>query len=77
MLLDRYGVVTRGSVVAEGIPGGFAETYRVLAAAEERGKVRRGYFVEGLGAAQFAGAGAIDRLRALGMPLRQIYNGNG
>ncbi|REF31585.1 ATP-dependent helicase [Calidifontibacter indicus] len=64
VLLDRYGVVTRGSVVAEGIPGGFAETYRVLAAAEERGKVRRGYFVEGLGAAQFAGAGAIDRLRA-------------
>ena len=64
VLLDRYGIVTRGSVVAEGVPGGFAEVYRVLAAAEERGKVRRGYFVEGLGAAQFAGTGAIDRLRA-------------
>ncbi|NHN56110.1 ATP-dependent helicase [Calidifontibacter sp. DB0510] len=64
VLLDRYGVVTRGSVAAEGIPGGYAGVYRVLAAAEERGRVRRGYFVEGLGAAQFATAGAIDRLRA-------------
>ncbi|MBD2758513.1 ATP-dependent helicase [Yimella sp. cx-573] len=64
VLLDRYGVVTRGSVVAEDIRGGFAGVYRVLAAAEERGRVRRGYFVEGLGAAQFAGSGAIDRLRA-------------
>ena len=64
VLLDRYGIVTRGSVVAEGISGGFAEIYRVLAAAEERGRVRRGYFIEGLGAAQFAGTGAIDRLRA-------------
>ena len=54
VLLDRYGVVTRGSVVAEGVPGGFAGVYRVLAAAEESGRVRRGYFVEGLGAAQFA-----------------------
>ncbi|MBK7722980.1 MAG: ATP-dependent helicase [Austwickia sp.] len=64
VLLDRYGVVTRGSVVAEDTPGGFAAVYRVLAAAEEAGRVRRGYFVEGLGAAQFATAGAIDRLRA-------------
>jgi ATP-dependent helicase Lhr and Lhr-like helicase len=69
VLLDRYGIVTRGSVVAEGIPGGFAGVYRVLAAAEESGRVRRGYFVEGLGAAQFATAGAVDRLRAQSRPL--------
>ena len=48
LLLDRYGVLTRGSVVAEDVPGGFAAVYRVLAAAEEAGRVRRGYFVEGL-----------------------------
>lgn len=64
VLLDRYGVVTRGSVVAEDVPGGFAAVYRVLAAMEETGRVRRGYFVEGLGAAQFATVGAVDRLRA-------------
>ncbi|HSP60441.1 MAG TPA: DEAD/DEAH box helicase [Ornithinimicrobium sp.] len=64
-LLDRYGVLTRGSVVAEGVPGGYAGVYRVLAGAEEAGRVRRGYVVEGLGAAQFGTAGAIDRLRAL------------
>ena len=69
VLLDRYGVVTRGSVVAEGVPGGFAGVYRVLAAAEESGRVRRGYFVESLGAAQFAGVGAVDRLRAGARPL--------
>ena len=63
ILLDRYGVVTRGSVVAEDQPGGFAAAYRVLSAFEEAGRVRRGYFVEALGAAQFAGAGAVDRLR--------------
>jgi ATP-dependent Lhr-like helicase len=65
LLLDRYGVVTRGSVVAEETPGGFAGIYRVLAAMEESGRIRRGYFVEGLGAAQFADAGAVDRLRAM------------
>ena len=69
VLLDRYGIVTRGSVVAEGVSGGFAEVYRVLSAAEESGRVRRGYFVEGLGAAQFATAGAVDRLRAQSRPL--------
>jgi ATP-dependent Lhr-like helicase len=63
-LLERYGVVTRGSVVAEDVPGGFAAVYRVLAVAEEAGRVRRGYFVEGLGASQFGGTGAVDRLRA-------------
>ena len=64
VLLDRYGVVTRGAVAAEHVPGGYAAVYKVLSAAEDAGRVRRGYFVEGLGAAQFASAGAIDRLRA-------------
>ena len=64
-LLDRHGVLTRGAVVAEGAAGGFAGVYPVLSALEERGAVRRGYFVEGLGAAQFAVPGAVDRLRAL------------
>jgi ATP-dependent Lhr-like helicase len=64
LLLDRYGVLTRGSVAGEDVPGGFAAVYRVLAAAEEAGRIRRGYFIEGLGAAQFAGPGAVDRLRA-------------
>jgi ATP-dependent helicase Lhr and Lhr-like helicase len=63
-LLDRHGVVTRGAVLAEGAPGGFAGVYPVLSALEERGGVRRGYFVEGLGAAQFAVPGAVDRLRS-------------
>ena len=64
-LLDRHGVVTRGAVAAEGVPGGFAAVYRVLSAFEETGQTRRGYVVEGLGAAQFAMAGAVDRLRAV------------
>ena len=63
-LLDRHGVVTRESVLAEGVRGGFAAVYPVLKAMEEAGKVRRGYFVAGLGAAQFALPGAIDRLRS-------------
>lgn len=63
-MLDRYGVVTRGAVTTEGIPGGFAGVYRVLAALEDAGATRRGYFVEGLGAAQFASPGAVDLLRA-------------
>jgi ATP-dependent Lhr-like helicase len=62
-LLDRYGVLTRGAVQAEGVPGGFAAVYRVLTAFEDAGRCRRGYFVEGLGAAQFASPGAVDRLR--------------
>jgi ATP-dependent Lhr-like helicase len=64
-LLDRYGVVTRGSVMAEGIEGGYAGVYRILASAEEAGRVRRGYFVEHLGAAQFGTTGAVDRMRAM------------
>ncbi|WP_326596204.1 ATP-dependent helicase [Streptomyces sp. NBC_01803] len=64
-LLDRHGVVTRGAVAAEGVEGGFAAAYRVLSAFEESGRARRGYVVEGLGAAQFAMDGAVDRLRAI------------
>jgi ATP-dependent Lhr-like helicase len=63
-LLERHGVLTRESVLGEGLPGGFAGIYPVLKAMEESGKIRRGYFVEGLGAAQFALPGAVDRLRA-------------
>ncbi|UIJ33439.1 ATP-dependent helicase [Allobranchiibius sp. GilTou73] len=74
VLLDRYGVVTRGSVAAEGVPGGFSVIYKVLASAEETGRVRRGYFVEGLGAAQFATSGAIDRLRAGAKPITSHRN---
>lgn len=62
-LLERHGVVTRGAVVAENVPGGFAGVYRVLSTFEESGRCRRGYFVEGLGAAQFATPGVVDRLR--------------
>ncbi|WP_248581305.1 ATP-dependent helicase [Nocardioides sp. InS609-2] len=62
-LLDRHGVVTRGAVVSERLPGGFAAVYKVLSAFEDSGRCRRGYFVGGLGAAQFGTTGAIDRLR--------------
>ena len=68
VLLDRHGIVTRGAVVAEGTVGGFAAVYRVLSALEETGRIRRGYFVEGLGAAQFASAGAVDRVRGVRGP---------
>jgi ATP-dependent Lhr-like helicase len=62
-LLDRHGVVTRGAATSERIPGGFAAAYKVLSAFEEAGRCRRGYFVAGLGAAQFGAPGAVDRLR--------------
>ncbi len=62
-LLERYGVLTREMALAEGQQGGFAGVYPVLKELEERGQVRRGYFVTGLGAAQFALPGAVDRLR--------------
>ena len=62
-MIERYGVVTRGAVMSERTAGGFAAVYKVLSAFEESGRCRRGYFVEGLGAAQFGTAGAIDRLR--------------
>ena len=68
-LLERHGVLTREAVLAEGAEGGFAAVYGVLKALEETGQVRRGYFVAGLGAAQFALPGAADRLRAERAPL--------
>jgi ATP-dependent Lhr-like helicase len=64
-LLERHGVLTRGAVTSERIAGGFAAVYPVLRAMEEAGQCRRGYFVEGLGAAQFALPGAVDRMRAM------------
>ncbi|MEO8207457.1 MAG: DEAD/DEAH box helicase, partial [Chloroflexota bacterium] len=67
-LLDRYGVLTRDAVMSEDLAGGFAGVYPILRALEDTGRVRRGYFVEGLGAAQFALPGAIDRRRAAREP---------
>jgi len=64
VLLERYGVVTRGAVAAEGLSGGFQAAYRMLHAFEEAGRAQRTYAVAGLGAAQFGTATAIDRLRA-------------
>jgi ATP-dependent Lhr-like helicase len=64
-LLNRYGVLLRESVAAENVPGGFSAVYDVLKALEESGRIRRGYFVAGLGAAQFALPAAVDLLRQL------------
>ncbi len=64
-LLARYGIVTRETVAQENIPGGFSAVYDVLKALEEGGRIRRGYFVAGLGAAQFALPSAVDLLRSL------------
>ncbi|HEX5614136.1 MAG TPA: DEAD/DEAH box helicase [Acidimicrobiia bacterium] len=69
-LLERHGVVTREAVRAEGVPGGYAGVYPVLRALEEAGRARRGWFVAGLGAAQFASPGAVDRLRSHREPSR-------
>ncbi|WP_232519728.1 ATP-dependent helicase [Actinosynnema pretiosum] len=66
--LERHGVLTRGALDTERVTGGFSAVYRVLRAMEESGQVVRGYVVEGLGAAQFAARGAVDRLRALSAP---------
>jgi ATP-dependent Lhr-like helicase len=63
LLLDRHGVVTRGGMDVEDVPGSFAAVYRVLARLEENGHCRRGYFVDGLGASQFAPGIAVDLLR--------------
>jgi len=63
-LLDRHGIVTRGAVQSEGVAGGFALAYKVLAGLEQTGRTRRGYFVDGLGAAQFATPATVDRVRA-------------
>ncbi len=65
LMLERYGIVTRETVLAEGVPGGFSTLYSELSNLELLGTARRGYFVEGLGGAQFAVAGAVERLRSL------------
>jgi len=64
-LLTRYGVVTRESVAPEAIAGGFSAVYQVLRAMEDAGRIRRGYFVAGLGAAQFALPAGLDLLRSM------------
>nr|VTO95054.1 putative ATP-dependent helicase Lhr [Mycobacterium riyadhense] len=63
LLLNRYGVLTKGAVAAEGVPGGFATLYKVLSGFEDAGRCQRGYFVESLGGAQFAVTSTVDRLR--------------
>ena len=68
LMLERHGIVTRETAIAEGIPGGFASIYGELQNLELLGTARRGYFVEGLGGAQFALPGAVERLRALPRP---------
>ena len=68
LMLERYGIVTRETVLAEGVPGGFSTLYAELGNLELLGTARRGYFVEGLGGAQFALAGAVERLRSLPEP---------
>ncbi len=68
LMLERHGVVTRESVLAEGVPGGFSSLYGELSNLEVLGTARRGYFVEGLGGAQFALGGAIERLRSIPPP---------
>ncbi len=65
VLLERHGVLTRGAVASEAVDGGFSAVYPVLRALEEAGRIRRGYFVDGLGASQFTLPGAVERLRAL------------
>ena len=64
LLLDRYGVLTRGCLQVEDSAGGFSQLYRIYSAAEDRALVRRGYFIEGLGAAQFAAPTTVDLLRS-------------
>ncbi|MEV4601443.1 ATP-dependent helicase [Amycolatopsis sp. NPDC049253] len=66
--LERHGVLTRGALDTERVTGGFSGIYKVLRGMEDSGQVVRGYVVEGLGAAQFAAKGAVDRLRALSGP---------
>jgi len=69
VLLERYGILSREAATAEALPGGFGPLYRVLSEMEDGGRVRRGYFVEGLSGAQFARPGTVDRLRAAGARL--------
>jgi ATP-dependent Lhr-like helicase len=75
LLLERYGIVTREQVLAEGIRGGFAMLYDTFANLETLGVCRRGYFIEGMGGAQFALPGAVERLRASGERGRTVVLG--
>jgi ATP-dependent Lhr-like helicase len=68
LMLERHGIVTRETVLAEGVPGGFSTVYGELGNLELLGTTRRGYFVEGMGGAQFALPGAVERLRSLPAP---------
>ncbi len=68
LLVERHGVLTRSATLAEGVPGGYAAVYPALSDMETLGMCRRGYFVEGLGGAQFASPGAVERLRDLRDP---------
>ncbi|MGE3843666.1 MAG: helicase-related protein, partial [Vicinamibacterales bacterium] len=70
-LLNRYGIVSREAAGAEALGGGFTVVYDVLRSMEERGKVRRGYFASGVGAAQFALPTAVDLLRSLRQPAEE------
>jgi ATP-dependent Lhr-like helicase len=63
LLLNRHGVLTKGAVAAEAVPGGFAMLYKVLTRFEDAGRCQRGYFIESLGGAQFAMASTVDLLR--------------
>jgi ATP-dependent helicase Lhr and Lhr-like helicase len=76
-LLERYGILIRGSAAAEHVGGGFGALYPVLRALEDAGQCRRGYFVEGLGAAQFALPGAVDRMRAMADTARTTSSADG
>jgi ATP-dependent Lhr-like helicase len=73
-LLERHGVVTRGAVTSERVPGGFAGVYKVLSAFEDSGRCRRGYFIALLGAAQFGVPGAVDRLRSFSRGLQRLQS---
>ncbi len=75
LLLERYGIVTREQVLAEGIRGGFALLYDAFSQLETLGVCRRGYFVEGMGGAQFALPGAVERLRAGRSPIGRTGEG--
>nr|WP_259557200.1 ATP-dependent helicase [Brachybacterium sillae] len=73
LLLDRHAILTRGAFTVEDIPGSFAAVYRTLAAMEDSGAVRRGYFLDGLGASQFAATEAVNRLRDAERELRDTH----
>ena len=77
LMLERYGIVTRETVLAEGVPGGFSTLYAELGNLELLGTARRGYFVEGLGGAQFALPGAVERLRSLPEAARLLPGARG